>query len=284
MKDIQEDPPYSSVLNGTWTLDQMYNLGLKARVDINGDGNYDRAMDTFGMVTHQYTANALLYGSGELFFAKDKNDEPYITFDNKRIVDVCEKVEKFFKTAGYMYDTTEGNGNGQGIQEKFAADEALFAGEVLQCARRYRGMTTDFGILPYPKYDESQDNYVTYSLEMVYPVGVTKNIYGVDLERVGIVTEALQSASVNTLYKSYFEAALTSARFLRDDESEDMLKIIFKTRCFPLATMKDFGGVAGKFAYAVRKATGGYSTLVGKFKGMAEGEIQEALEAIDRIK
>ena len=284
MKDIQEDAPYDSVRKGTWTLDKMYNMGLKARYDVNGDSVYDKAEDRFGMVTHQYTANALLYGSNELFFEKDENDEPFITFENSRVIDVCEKVEKFFKTAGYMYDTTNGNGNGMGIQEKFAADEALFAGEVLQCARRYRGMTTDFGILPYPKYDEEQKNYVTYSLEMVYPVGITKNMVGADLERVGIVTEALQSASINSLYKAYFDAALTSARFLRDDESEEMLKIIFETRCFPLATMKDFGGVAGKFAYAVRKATGGYSSLVARFKSMAEGEIQETLEAIDKIK
>ena len=67
-------------------------------------------------------------------------------------------------------------------------------------------------------------------------------------------------------------------------EAEEMLKIIFDTRCFPLATMKDFGGVAGKFAYAVRKATGGYSSLVGKFRRMAEGEIQETLDAIDKLK
>ena len=283
LRDIQEDTPYRTVLDGAWTLDRMYELGMKARSELDGDNKLTEN-DRVGMVTHQYTANALLYGSGELFFAKDSYDEPYITFDNRRIIDVCEKVEKFFKTEGYMYDTTSNNGNGMGIQEKFEANEALFAGEVLQCARRYRGMITDFGILPYPKYDEKQDNYVTYSLEMVYPVGVTKNVSPSDLEMIGIVTEALQSASVNTLYKAYFEAALTSARFLRDDESEDMLKIIFDTRCFPLATMKDFGGVAGKFAYAVRMGTGGYSSLVGRFKTMAEGEIQEALEAIDKIK
>lgn len=66
-----------------------------------------------------------------------------------------------------MYDTTENNGNGANIEDTFSSGRALFCGEVLQCARRYRGMETDFGILPYPKYDSEQKDYITYSLEMV---------------------------------------------------------------------------------------------------------------------
>ncbi len=283
LKDLQEPEPYDAVEAGEWTIDAMFSLGMKAVADLDGITGIDFNTDRVGMVTHQYTAYALTYGCGELFFEKDEDDLPIISFDQERLYDICEKVAKLFSTEGFMYDTTEGNGNGAGIEKTFGAEQALFCGEVLQCARRYRGMETDFGILPYPKYNPEQKDYVTYSLEMVYPVAVPSYLGGDGLEMTGILLEALHSASHRSVVSAYFDAALTSARFLRDERSEDMLKIIFKTRCFPLATMKDFGNTVSQLMARVRKNNGGYSSFIGQNISVAQGEIDKMIEDLGKL-
>ncbi len=283
LKDINEDEPYDLVENGEWTIDKMLELGTKAIANLDGQEGTNYGADRMGMVTHQYTAYALAYGCNELFFAKDEEDLPIITYDSERLQDVCEKVATIFSTDGFMYDTTAGNGDGSGIEETFGAGRALFCGEVLQCARRYRGMETDFGILPYPKYDTTQKDYVTYSLEMVYPVGVPSHFSGADLEMAGIILEALHSASRNSVVSAYFDAALTSNRFLRDERSEDMLEIIFRTRCFPLATMKDFGGTVSQLMYSARTNAGGYSSFIASNTSRAQGEIDQLIKDLDKL-
>lgn len=283
LKEIQENEPYDLVDSGDWTIDEMYRLGVKAVKNLDSDPTIDPNTDRVGMVTHQYTANALVYGCNELFFQKNSEDLPEISFESNRFQNVCEKVTQLFHNDNFMYDTTENNGNGANIEDTFSSGRALFCGEVLQCARRYRGMETDFGILPYPKYDSEQKDYITYSLEMVYPVAIPSYFTSSDLEKAGIILEAMQSASHNSVMSAYFDAALTSKRFLRDERSEDMLKIIFDTRCYPLATMKDFGGCVSQIVYNIRTNNPSFSSFIASNKSKTVGEINELIEKLSNL-
>lgn len=283
LKDIQEDEPYDLVDSGDWTVDEMFRLGVKAVKNLDSDPSIDPVYDRVGMVTHQYTANALVYGCNELFFKKNADDLPEISFDSERFENVCEKITAMFHNDNFMYDTTGNNGDGANIEKVFSSDRALFCGEVLQCARRYRGMESDFGILPYPKYDAEQDGYVTYSLEMVYPVAVPSYFSGSELEDAGIILEAMQSASHGSLVKAYFDAALTSKRFLRDNRSEDMLKIIFDTRCYPLATMKDFGGCVSQIVYNIRTNNPAFSSFIASNRSKTLTEIEKLTEQLSDL-
>ena len=283
LKDIQEDEPYGLVDSGDWTVDEMFRLGVRAVKNLDSDPTVDPEYDRVGMVTHQYTANALVYGCNELFFRKNEDDIPEISFDSERFENVCGKITGIFHNDSFMYDTTDINGNGANIEQVFTSDRALFCGEVLQCARRYRGMETDFGILPYPKYDTAQKDYVTYSLEMVYPVAVPSYFSGAGLEDAGIILEAMHSASHGSLVKAYFDAALTSKRFLRDGRSEDMLKIIFDTRCYPLATMKDFGGCVSQIVYNIRTNNPTFSSFIASNRAKTAAEIEKLTDQISDL-
>lgn len=118
---------------------------------------------------------------------------------------------------------------------------------------------------------------------MVYPVAIPSYFTSSDLEKAGIILEAMQSASHNSVMSAYFDAALTSKRFLRDERSEDMLKIIFDTRCYPLATMKDFGGCVSQIVYNIRTNNPSFSSFIASNKSKTVGEINELIEKLSDI-
>jgi hypothetical protein len=85
-------------------------------------------------------------------------------------------------------------------------------------------MEVDFGILPYPKLDERQENYHNF-------IDAHSNLMGVpvmvqEIEKVGAIIEALSYESYKTVRPAYYDVALKGT-FARDDESETMLDIIF---------------------------------------------------------
>jgi len=105
----------------------------------------------------------------------------------------------------------------------------------------YRGMESDFGILPLPKYDENQDNY--YSVVNPYTgalLGVPKSAD--DFERVSVILEALAAEGKYTLQPAYYDVVL-QRKYTRDEESGEMLDLIFGSRVYDVGAVYAFGGV-----------------------------------------
>jgi len=92
-------------------------------------------------------------------------------------------------------------------------------------------MDEDFGIIPWPKYDETIDNYYAN-------VDAGCNLYIVpitnpDPEKTSVIIEALAYESYLTVLPTYYDVVLTT-KFTRDAESEDMLDIIRAGRVFDI--------------------------------------------------
>ena len=89
-------------------------------------------------------------------------------------------------------------------------------------------METDFGIIPYPKYDDAQDRYYS-RIEAceLFCVPVTNKNH----EFAGVVLEALAAESAKSVIPSYYDVAL-QGKVTRDEESSEMLDLIFNTRVF----------------------------------------------------
>ena len=105
-----------------------------------------------------------------------------------------------------------------------ASFDALFGGI-------FRASNVEYGVIPYPKYDESQERYYT-RVEGGFPyvVPVTVN----DTEFVGAMLEALACESHNTVLPAYYEVALKT-KYTRDDTSARILDMIMEGRIY------DFG-------------------------------------------
>ncbi|MGM9625046.1 MAG: hypothetical protein ACI3XM_04975, partial [Eubacteriales bacterium] len=86
---------------------------------------------------------------------------------------------------------------------------------------------TNFGIIPFPKYDEAQENYYTHVDGHAPLMCLPKtNTY---TERTGVIIECLNAESYRTCVPAVYDIVLTE-KFSRDEMSVKMLDIILDGR------------------------------------------------------
>ena len=95
-------------------------------------------------------------------------------------------------------------------------------------------MALRYSILPYPKWDEAQERYITMSDGHHEAMAIPKTIG--NPEAVGTITEALCAESYKILVPAYYDVAL-KVKSTRDEQSIAMLDRIVNSRVF------DFGFV-----------------------------------------
>ena len=104
-----------------------------------------------------------------------------------------------------------------------------------------RDMEDDFGILPLPKLDAEQDSYYsTYQAWSGRCYVVPKG--GSDLERTSAILEYMCSVSTDTLIDAYYDVTL-QRKVSRDDESAEMLDIIFDSYTSDIGLTYEIGGL-----------------------------------------
>ena len=180
--------PYENVNSNTWTFDTFEKYLLLASDDLNGDGKYSEIDDQFGYVT-QYWVGPIeaLYVAGQRVLQKDENDIPYISLYNETTLNVFSWYYGILDSdAGYVQTT--GNSWDGGFLSIFSEGRSMFIDMNMDDVITMRTMDADFGIIPWPKPDESS--------EFCTNVDAGTNLFGVpvtnpDPSRTGHILEAL---------------------------------------------------------------------------------------------
>ncbi len=219
-KKLGLENPYELVKNNQWTLDKMREMGLQAVSDLNGDGKYNEN-DQFGMLCWNATSfyEVYLTSSDAEIMKQSENNIPYFYCFDSRFIDVYTKLLDVFSKDNMTFLKNDLN--------LFMEDHALFTTWTLFGATRLRDMNTDFGILPPPKYDTTQEKFWSVSPNphtLMVPFGTKDEL------RTGIILEALAYYSSSaysdaTVIPAYFELAV-KGKTTRDEESLEMLDII----------------------------------------------------------
>ncbi len=224
--------PYELVDSGKWTLDKLREMGMAVIQDSNGDSKWDDN-DVYGLLGHQNMLYIyLMCGCGESIVTKDKNDIPAFTFNSEKFTNAYLKVLHLIHDngEGFLYDAnvksnTKGLSDNHRVMEiMFPADQALFWAEGITWAKALREMNADFGVIPCPKYEESQDGY--YSMNNGSYYGMTIPVTVKDADRSSFILEALNALSSDTVAVAYYDLYL-KGKGTRDEESARMLDMIF---------------------------------------------------------
>ncbi|MCR4906217.1 MAG: hypothetical protein K6A33_09060, partial [Clostridiales bacterium] len=107
----------------------------------------------------------------------------------------------------------------------------LFIDEIFYRLNELRDVEVDFGIIPYPMFDDTQAEYYS-RVEAGARIGMIP-ITNKHPEYAGALLEAMSSYGYNNLIPEYYEVAL-KRRTSRDSESAEMLDLIFETRRYDL--------------------------------------------------
>ena len=144
-----------------------------------------------------------------------------------------------------------------------------------------------YGILPMPKYSDLQDDYTT-SVSVYWCQVMCVPISNVNkFDATCYALEAMAYYGKELVTPEYYDRTLTYKRF-EDNESAEMLDLIFRNRTYDLAGIFDFGTVNGNGAGTLYF----YTALLGQksFELMSLWESKQSLfqsaldELIERVK
>ena len=218
---------YDVVNAGSWTLDSLKEYSTGAYQDLNGDSLADQN-DIFGFAMQQgHVLNGMAFASGVDYSTRDADGNVTITVNNEHTIDIFNKLYGLFYESGNAtlilandkYDAT--------ALTMFVENRLLFLPATFGWCEndKMRAMETDYYIIPLPKYDEAQENYIVNQYDGVplYGIPITASLDNLDM--IGAAMEALASMSSTMVTPVYYDLALKN-KYSRDEESAAMLDLI----------------------------------------------------------
>lgn len=273
---------YDLARNGEWTFDKFTKI-CKSGItqDSNGDGVLDE-FDTWAFGTETYNIYVHSVAGGEKIVEKDNNDIPYFAMQTEGTYNGMEKILEFYNdkqtvmVGNYTPYTQKGYSNvwEATIHKAFIEGRELFYMCGLINVPSFREMDDEFGILPIPKMNETQDRYYhTVSKANMTSMAIPQSAVGV--EDIGIVLEALGKYSKDILTPEYYDIQL-KYRDTRDEESGEMLDIIFASRTFDLGAAFNWGNTLREYISMDKNFVSRFESI----KGAAETQLQKTLDKI----
>lgn len=270
-----------AVTQGKWTYNNMISAIANIRMDLNKDGRYN-GNDLYGLVTEGMSyANAYLWSFDNPIFARDEaSGELEFT-----LMKSGTKISKILTNLVNLYGRTDGAFvTPDSSANMFVNGQAIFVNSTFGSgASSLRNMDPEkWGILPYPKYNEKQEKYISAVNGGHNILCIPKTANATKLEKVGIITEALNCLSrvgEGNLVTEYYDRALRS-KYLTDPKEAEMADIIMDGRII------DFGYIYLAFespAFWIQEMVMSYNKdIAGKYRdnrSVLEGAIEDAYAA-----
>lgn len=282
-QELQLPNLYEAVQNSTWTLDLLYECVTAAPRDLNGDSKMDEN-DQWGILGESFNTFALCVGAGNRVISKDKDDLPYISINTPEFIAAFEKAFKIndrrsdhcFYVSNYLGKYSASDVWSQCMDKMFSDGKVLFNFAGMNRVTLFRSMETDFGILPVPKGSETQDRYYC-AVSCWCASGIMIPITVTDFERTGIIIEALSAESMYVLTPAYYEISLKT-KYSRDNESQEMLDIIFASTVFDLGNIFDWGGVYSLPGTLTENSSTDFSSRYKKIEKSAIKNMEKTIE------
>ena len=276
------EEPYEMVRNGEWTLDKLEEQCRDITQDLNGDTVLDHN-DQWGLLSSDSAVIGFITSCGIKTIETDSAGEFVFSLDSERNVDALSSLYSFFSNGQIQLRAQAMDGLVPDIWTEiiniFKEGRALYRITTLSDVSTMRDMEDDFGILPLPKLDEEQDSYYsTYQAWSgrcyVVPKGAS------DLERTSAILEYMCSVSTDTLIDAYYDVTL-QRKVSRDDESAQMLDIIFDSYTSDIGLTYEIGGMRDMIQNMMKASS---DTVVSTLASKKESIISAAEKLYDAVK
>ena len=224
---------YEVVLEGNWTFDMLYKLTKASRIERGAAGPDD---DQFGYMYTRY-AEQLHYmpiAMGITYYTRDSRNMPIVSLTDP------VNAPKTLKVAEMMYNFMwENPGFDDRIYMKLNGEETTWPysfsnGDYVfslgtiggALGESMREMEDDYGLIPFPKYDTTQEEYISFMANGTVITGMPITVSEEDMVGpLSAIIECLCSEAYRSVSITYFDTALKGA-YSRDPQSAEMIDII----------------------------------------------------------
>ncbi len=280
--DVENDI-YETVRAGTWTVDEMYSLGAMAVSDLNGDGKMNENDDRFGIIgtpTRHYSA--LLMGSNVRYIDRDDDGALYFAIDgNEYAQSVMSKFVALDLANKDIFNDKKADINVD-INTVFTDGRAMFCAAYVGEAAKMRGLEFDIGFVPAPKFDAAQENYhslVEGGAQTILP----RMLDEADLSRIGTILDAFAYYSYYESIPAYIDV-LIMGKVARNEDSEEMLQLVFDTSAYDLGTGIWSAETKNKYVSTVFQVSKtDIASKTEKFKPVIESQLEKFTTALEDL-
>ncbi len=222
-------------INGAWTLAKLSEYTKDVTFDLNGDSTIEYTSDRYGITSWKMDVPySLFYGAGGQYITLE-DGVPALTYTNDQITSIYEKMfdvmvtqQAYMVIDASLYETT---------YDVFTEGRALFCDVTLNKISAFISEMKDpYGILPVPKYDENQKEYLSFVNGATPWIMVAKTEKTVD--RVGTIVEAMATYNYDNITPKLFEV-VTKLQAAQDPVSASMVDYIIRNRIYDLAYFLD---------------------------------------------
>ncbi|MBQ7836955.1 MAG: hypothetical protein IJ389_06830 [Clostridia bacterium] len=242
--------PYNMVVDGNWTYDKMLEMIQAVSVDTDGSSTITKD-DIYGLIGG--SSRGYLEGCGIFYTIESESGfEPNIYSERSMTVikDTYEVLNnsKYVKSYEEIMEGGDYTGYDDGWQYArsfFGKGHALFMSATSHCATESSmvEMEDDRWILPAPKYDAVQEQYVSmvsrnafiFALPRYYNVTVSD----AGAVRTGVILDYMAAKSNEMLLPAYIESRLMEG--LNDTSMQlEMIELIHSTARFEIGNIAGF--------------------------------------------
>lgn len=251
-----EGTPYQMVENYKWTYQKM--LDLAAPILANEDNQLD-INDTVGVCSENQAGYYFFLGSG-LRPMTNQNGNLSVNLNDAtyyhQISEVLAAVSAICTAPCFSIPYRDFAANDEFKQQEAEANKQMFIGDralfrtssLSTTLNGMPNMKSDFGILPIPMYQESQQAYYcslndNANRPLVIPRFVKNPQESAEITE--IISYYSRYGGDESLYESFFER-LTIAKICRKEEDRKMLELIFNNKAYDVDRVLDLINMHGK--------------------------------------
>ncbi|MDD4773737.1 MAG: hypothetical protein PHZ09_09055 [Eubacteriales bacterium] len=273
--------PYDKVRSGSWTLDAAFEMSRKVAKDLNGNGKTD-IDDSFGMLFESASLVYMVRSGGVRLTQKDSEGIPQITVNTERtsrLVELCvpflnDKATNILAGNYTGYDNTFTDL----MLPMFIDNRALFYNNQMLVALNLRNMNADFGVLPPPKYDAAQENYYCPVSDW-WATFVVVPVTNGSPEMTSHVIDAAAYYSQQLVRPAYIDTTVLN-KTLRDEDSVEMVELIFANRIYDLGSFYNWGNINGMFANLASGNNTGFASAYASAETKIRTELDKTITAL----
>jgi len=228
---------YDLVNEGQWTLDKFFEAVTSVSTDVDGSGSIDNN-DVYGLIDGEASGRSLGIACGIELTQKQENGGYKVSYYSTANVDLARKINDVYTDSRYVRNyehlgenasIPDGKDEWEYYRSFFSSGHALFSTGTAQITGEFREMEDPYGILPFPKKDENQENYIS-TIDYCASIFAIPSTYRQDVttaspERTGLILETLSFMSNKVVLPTYYETLLKGQR-LSDENDQMMLDIV----------------------------------------------------------
>jgi hypothetical protein len=235
--------------------------------------------DRYGIAHIVDAPTSMMNSFGERLADIGADGFPYFSFTSEAAFTKFIHLIEIFKDHDTCFNAHFRTGDASKFEaQMFVNNQALFCLGGIYYGPEMRAMDEEYGILPYPKYDESQPEYYNATVVVALPF-ITIPQTNSDLENTGLFLEAYAYQGYKNIRPAFYDILL-QRKIARDDESAEMLDFIFSNIFIDVGAMYNFGGISTAINQMGGKGDDKIASYVEKNQPKIEKDIQKFVDAM----